>query len=120
MLGVIEGRELSNILSPSQLAALDLSTLDTTQAHAVRQTYAHAFSHILRVSTILSGISIGVGLLSYQKNPATLAERAQQQIAAETARQIAKRRGPVGVSGPAHPPPAPKKSATSSESSGLS
>jgi uncharacterized protein (DUF1501 family) len=91
ILGVIKERELREILSPAQLATLDLSILSTTQAHAVRQAYAHAFNHTLRICTILSGISIMFAVLSYQKNPPTLTERTKQQIAVETARQMAKR-----------------------------
>ena len=98
ILGVIESRELLGNLSPTQLASLDLSGLSVTQADAVRKAYAHAFNHTFRVATILSGISIVLALLSYQKNPPTLAERTQQQVAVETARQMAKRREPPGAS----------------------
>ncbi|KUJ13197.1 MFS multidrug transporter-like protein [Mollisia scopiformis] len=92
ILGVIKGRELFGIVSPAQLVALNFSTLDSTQAHAVRLAYAHAFRHTLRVSTILSGISIVFAFSSFQKEPPTLAERAEQQIQFETARQMAKHR----------------------------
>jgi len=102
------------------MAAVDLSTLNTAQSYAVRQAYAHSFNHTLRVSTIISGISIVFALLSYQKNPPTLAERMQQQIAAETARQIAMRRGPPRATAPAPVSPAEEKSATSSKASDLS
>jgi len=120
ILRVIEARELRSVLSPSQLAALDLSTLNTAQSHAVRQAYAHAFNHTLRISTVLSGISILFALLSYQKNPPTLAERSQQQVAAETARQIAIRRRALGTSVPPPHPLAKEESAHSSKASDIS
>ena len=102
------------------MAALDVSILSTTQSHAVKQAYAHAFKHTLRVSTIISGISMAFALLSYQKNPPTIAERMQQQIAAEIARQMAMRRGPPGVSVLRSAPTAKEKGANSSKSSDLS
>jgi hypothetical protein len=99
ILGVIEGRDLRDIISPSQLTALNISSLDATKDQAVRQAYAHAFNHSLRISTIISGSSIIFALLSYQKRPMTLAERTEQQIAFETTRQIAKHRSLAGAMG---------------------
>jgi hypothetical protein len=89
ILGVFESRELFGIVPSSQLAALNFSSLDEFQAAAVRTSYAHAFNHTLRISTILSAISILAALLAYQKNPPTLAERTEQQLKVEIERQTA-------------------------------
>jgi hypothetical protein len=87
ILGVIKNRELGDIISPAQLAVLQISTLSTTQAEAVRLAYAHAFSHTMRISTIISGISILLAALSYQKEPLTHEVRVEQQRAVEDARR---------------------------------
>jgi hypothetical protein len=87
ILGLFESRELADIISPSQLSALNFGSLNTAQAQSVRQTYAHAFNHTLRVCTIMSGISILCALLAWQKNPPTLAERTEQQLKVEIERQ---------------------------------
>jgi MFS family permease len=105
IIGVIEDQQLGGIVSPAQLAALNLSTLDFAQAQAVRHAYAQAFNHILRVCTIVSGISIVFACLSFQKNPPTLTERTEQQIAVETARQTAKARAKAMAMAMAGRPP---------------
>ncbi|MCJ1392789.1 hypothetical protein MMC18_005660 [Xylographa bjoerkii] len=95
MLGVTERRELTGVVSPSQLASLQAAarTLSPIQLLAVRQAYSDAFSETLKVCAIVTGVGVVAALGTFQWNPMRMDERLNQRQAEQQNHLAGRERG---------------------------
>ena len=89
-----ERRELTGVVSPSQLASLQAAarTLSPAQLLAVRQAYSDSFAESLIVCAIVMAVCIVVTLGTFQRKPMRMDEKMDQR-AAEQREYIASRAG---------------------------
>lgn len=82
ILGVMQARYLSGLVSPSDLAILHSSSASFAPAQllAVRKAYSDSFSESMKVCAAVSGACVLVTLLTYRKRPMVIMERRREQV----------------------------------------
>jgi hypothetical protein len=70
VLGVTQRRELAGVVTSAQLATLQVSAKQMTEAqlHSVRQAYSDAFAEEMRVCAIVSGVCVLAALATYRRS----------------------------------------------------
>ncbi|TGO53866.1 hypothetical protein BCON_0116g00100 [Botryotinia convoluta] len=88
ILSLAQQTQLTDIVSPEQLASLESSAKSMTdsQLHAVRQAYSDSFSEDMKVCAIVAGICVLVTIGTWKKNPITIEQRLREQITEEVQR----------------------------------
>ncbi|MCJ1287288.1 hypothetical protein MMC26_006636 [Xylographa opegraphella] len=82
ILGVTQRRELTGLVSPSQLASLQAAapTLTPAQLLAVKQAYSDAFDESLKVCALVMAVCVVVTLGTFQRKPMRVDERMVQRV----------------------------------------
>lgn len=88
ILGSSQRRNLSDLVTPAQLASLDsfAKTTSIEQLLAIRKTYSDAFSDDMKVAAVISGVAIFVAGLSFRREKVDVQERRKEKAIEERER----------------------------------